>query len=72
MSIKIIVPCSSGICKQATKNVSKEMLQACVVFHSKNTVPYFSRNKLQKTVWTFIPNPKETESCSDQRAFVRF
>ena len=47
MSIKIIVPCSSGICKQATKNVSKEMLQAHVsIFQSNYTAPYVKVKKL--------------------------
>ena len=47
--IKIIVACSACICKQATKMVSKEMLQTHVnIFHSKNTTPYVS-TKLQKT-----------------------
>ena len=47
--IKIIVACSACIYKQATKMVSKEMLQTHVnIFHSKNTTPYVSM-KLQET-----------------------
>ena len=49
VGIKIIVACSPCICKQATKIVSKEMLQIHVnIFHSNNMVPYVSM-KLQKT-----------------------
>ena len=50
VGIKIIVACSARICKQATKTVNKEMLQTHVYFfHSKNTKPFVSMKKLQKT-----------------------
>ena len=49
MGIKIIAACSARLCKQATKIVSKEMLQTHVdIFHSENTEPYVSIQKLQK------------------------
>ena len=50
VGIKIIAACSAHICKQATKIVSKEMLQIQVdIFHSENMVLYVSMKKLQKT-----------------------
>lgn len=49
VDIKIIVACSAYICKEASKTVSKKVVQTQVdVFHSENTVPYVSK-KLQKT-----------------------
>ena len=50
VGIKIIVACSAWLCKRATTMVSKEMLQTHVdIFYSKNTAPYVSMKKLQKT-----------------------
>ena len=49
VGIRIIVAWSAHICKQATKIVSKEMLQTHVeIFHSENTTLYVSMKKLQK------------------------
>lgn len=40
MGVKIIVACSAHIRKQATKTVSKDMLQRHVnIYYSENTVP---------------------------------
>ena len=50
LGIKIIVACSACICKQATKIVSKEMLQTHVdIFSPENMEPYVSMKNLQKT-----------------------
>ena len=62
VGIKIIVACSAHICKQATKTVSKEMLQTHAdIFHSENTASYVSTKKLQKM--DLHPNPIKMEWC---------
>ena len=50
VGIKIIVAYSDCICKQATKTVSKEILQTHVdILHSKTLTPFLSMKQLQKT-----------------------
>ena len=62
VDIKIIVACSAHICKQATKIVSKEMLQTHVdIFQSENTSPMSAWKSYRRQ--TFTPNPKEMEWC---------
>ncbi|EPY79974.1 hypothetical protein CB1_000877009 [Camelus ferus] len=49
VAIKAIVACSAHMCKQATKIVSKEMLQTHTdAFHSDNTVPHISMKILHE------------------------
>ena len=49
VGIEVIIACSAHIHKQATKIVSKEILQTHVnIFHSKTSMPFLSMKKLQK------------------------